>query len=314
MKADEIKRVAVAGAGVMGHSIAQVFAQAGMEVQLVDLDGKILDRAMRLVKSNLGTLAEHGRVEASEIPAILERIHTGTDIAAGALDADFILEAVVENSDVKKEVFALLDKSCSQSCILASNTSSLDIFNIVEVSRPERLIVAHWFSPPHIIPLVEVVCGAETSPEVLDTTVDLMRRLGKRPVIMKQFVRSFIVNRIQTAVATIVLDMLDKGTASPEDIDLAIKTSLGIRLPIVGVAQTLDFTGLKLVADINRGYGMEPPAIIDKKVKNGNLGVSTSKGLYDYGGRTEEEILKKRDMLYIKMLDYLESIKAFEPV
>ncbi len=314
MDANDVRKVVVVGAGTMGHSIAQVFAQAGIETNLVDLNQEVLDRAIRLIKDNLETLAEHGRVDKDNIPAVLAGIHPSTDLAASADGVNFALEAVVERSEVKKEVFKTLDESCPDSCVIASNTSSLNIFEIAEVSGPERLLVTHWFAPPHIIPLVEVVPGPDTSKENLELAADLMKRLGKRPVVMKQFVPSFIVNRIQNVVGFTVLDMVNKGVASAEDIDYAVKTSLGIRLPIVGVVQTMDFTGLKLIYDINKGMGIEPPAVIADRVQKGHVGASASKGFYDYGSRTEQEILKKRDELYLKMLDHLERTTDFEPV
>lgn len=313
MTPKNVKKASVIGAGTMGHSIAQVFAHAGIEVKLVDIEEKILERAISLIESNLGTLSEFGRVSSDEIPEILERIHTSTDLAAAAKEVDFVLEAVSEVADVKKKVFSQLDKFCTEDTVLASNTSGLNIFDIVEIKKPERLVITHWFAPPHIIPLVEVAPGPETSSEVVNFSTKLMERLGKRPVVLKEFVRSYIVNRIQNYISLAVLEMLEKGWATPEEIDLAVKTSLGIRLPIVGVAQTYDFTGLDLVLDIMKSYGTSNP-LIEEKVKQGHLGAKTSKGIYDYGERSEEEILKKRDKLYLKMLDHLERIGAFEPV
>ena len=308
-----VKTALVVGAGVMGHSIAQVFAQAGIEVNLVDLDERTLGHAMSLIKSNLETLAEFGRVTGDETGAIMARIHPTADMASAAGDVDFAIEAVVEVPDVKEKVFSQLEKLCPEDTVLASNTSSLDIFSIVRVRKPERVVVAHWFAPPHIIPLVEVVPGHATSREVITFTAELMERLGKKTVVMKEFVPSFIVNRIQQNIARAVWEMLEKGWATPEQIDLAVKLSLGIRLPIVGVAQTNDFTGLDLVFDIMKNRGAVNP-IVEEKVRQGCLGAKTSKGIYDYGGRSEAEILKKRDGRYLKMLDHLERINAFEPV
>ena len=313
MDAKDVRKVVVVGAGVMGHSIAQVFAHHGVEVNLVDLDEKILERAMRLMRFNLDTLAEFGRVSRDEISAILGRVHPSTDLAAASRDVDFALEAVSEIEDVKRRVFSQLDEACPEGTVLASNTSGLDIFSIAEVERPERLVITHWFNPPHIIPLVEVVPGPKTSQEVVSFAAELMERLGKRPVVLKEFVRAFIVNRIQNSIGLAVLEILEKGWATPEDIDIAVKTSLGIRLPIVGVVQTYDFTGLDVVRDVLKSYGISHP-LIEEKVRQGHLGAKTSKGIYDYGGRSEEEILKKRDGLYLRMLDHLEKIGAFEPV
>jgi 3-hydroxybutyryl-CoA dehydrogenase len=313
MDAKDVKRVAVVGAGTMGHGIAQVFAQAGMEVGLVDVKEEVLQRALHLAGSNLRTLADSAMVSRDEVPAILGRIHPTTNLSEAASDVDFAIEAVSEVPSLKTEIFRQLDESCPAEAILASNTSTLDVFSIAEVRDPTRLVVAHWFAPPHIIPLVEVVPGPGTSPQTTTSTASLMERIGKRPVVLRQFVPSFIVNRIQNAIVDVVLEMLTNGWATPEEIDLAVKTSLGIRLPIVGVAQSLDFTGLKLIHDIHRAAGRASP-FIDEKVSQGHLGASTSRGLYDYGGRSEEEILRKRDSQYLRMLQHLERIAAFEPV
>jgi len=313
MDAKNVKRVAVIGAGVMGHSIAQVFAQAEILVHLVDLRNDLLVRALELVKSNLETLADHRRVSRQEIPAILHRIRPTTDLAAAVEEVDFIQEAVAEIPEVKKKVFAQVEASCREDVALASNTSGLDIFKIIEVKNPSRVVVAHWFAPPHIIPLVEVVPGPSTAPGALQFAAELMERIGKKPLVMKQFVRRFIVNRIQNAIVRTALEMVTNGWATPEQVDLAVKTSLGIRLPIVGVVQSLDFTGLNLIHDMTKGTSGENP-LIEERVRQGHLGVSTSKGMYDYGGRSEKEILKKRDLLYLRMLDFLEGLDAFKPV
>jgi len=313
MNPQNVKRAAVIGAGLMGHSIAQVFAQSGILVNLVDLKNDLLARALELVKSNLQTLADYGRVNRQEIPAILDRVRPTTDLAAAVSEVDFIQEAVAEIPEVKKKVFAQLEAACREDVALASNTSGLDIFKIIEVKDPSRVVVAHWFAPPHIIPLVEVVPGPSTAPDVLRLAAGLMERIGKKPLVMKQFIRRFIVNRIQNAIVRAALEMVTNGWATPEQIDLAVKSSLGIRLPIVGVVQSLDFTGLNLIHDMTKGTAGENP-LIEERVRQGYLGVSTSKGIYDYGGRTEQEILKKRDLRYLRMLDFLESLDAFKPV
>ena len=309
-----VKKIAVIGAGVMGHSIAQVFAQAAFRVDLVDLKDELLARGLKLVKLNLQTLAEYGRIDSGEIPEILDHIHPTTDLEAAVREADFVLEAVAEIPEVKRGVFSRLEEASPEDAILASNTSSLELFKIIQVRDPSRVVITHWFAPPHIIPLVEVVPGPATDPNVVRFAANLMERIGKRPLVMEQFVQSFIVNRIQSAIALTALGMIKNGWATPEQIDLAVKTSLGIRLPIVGVVQSLDFTGLNLVRDIlGRDRGLDFP-FLEEKVKEGHLGVRTSKGIYDYGGRSEEEILRKRDLLYLKMLDFLEGLEAFKPV
>jgi 3-hydroxybutyryl-CoA dehydrogenase len=313
MNPRRLRTVLVVGAGIMGHSIAQVFSQASIEVNLVDLDEGKLTHAMTIIQSNLDQFADYGRVSVKEIPEILGRIHPSTDLTAAAKDAAFVVEAVSEVPEVKQRVFSQLDEFCPPNTVLASNTSTLNIFKIARIKRPERLIVAHWFAPPHIIPLVEVAPGPNTRPEVVIFTAALMQRLGKRPLVLKQYVPALLVNRIQNAIARVVWEMLEKGWATPEQIDLAIKSSLGIRLPIVGVVQSLDFTGLDLAADIMQVYGAVSP-VVAEKIAHGHLGAKTSKGMYDYGGRSEEEILATRDRKYLKMLELLERIQAFDPI
>jgi 3-hydroxybutyryl-CoA dehydrogenase len=280
---------------------------------LVDVKNAFLAHALQLVKSNLRTLADCGRVSPQAIPAILDRIRPTTDLADAVKEVDFVLEAVVEIPEVKKKVFAQLEAACPENVVLASNTSGLEIFKIIEVKDPSRVVVTHWFAPPHISPLVEVVPGPATAPGVLQFAAQLMERIGKKPLVMKQFIQRFIVNRIQNAIVRTALEMITNGWATPEQIDLAVKTSLGIRLPIVGVVQSLDFTGLNLIHDMTKGTGTENP-LIEERVRQGHLGASTSKGIYDYGGRSEEEILRKRDLLYLKVLDFLENLEAFKPV
>jgi len=314
MELDKIKRILVVGAGTMGHAIAQVYATAGFEVDLVDLNQEVLDNAMNKIKSNLSLLVEYKHVKSGEISNILNRIHPSTDLKVAAQNCDLVLEAVSEDRNVKREVFSQLDEFCSEDIILASNTSELNIFNVAKVKNPKRLVIHHWFHPPYIIPLVEIVAGRKTSSEVIDISFKLLEKIGKKPLILKKFTNAFVVNKIQQAINSAVFTLLIKGIASPEEIDMAIKNSLGIRLPFAGVVQNLDFVGLDVVYDIIKNMGGMDLVLLKDKVENGQLGAKTSSGFYDYQGRTEEEILTKRDKLYLQMLDYLKKMNAFEPI
>ena len=314
MELDKIKRILVVGAGTMGHAIAQVYATAGFEVDLVDLNQEVLDNAMNKIESNLSLLVEYKHVKSGEISNILNRIHPSTDLKVAAQNCDLVLEAVSEDRNVKREVFSQLNEFCSEDIILASNTSELNIFNVAKVKNPKRLVIHHWFHPPYIIPLVEIVAGRKTSSEVIDISFKLLEKIGKKPLILKKFTNAFVVNKIQQAINSAVFTLLIKGIASPEEIDMAIKNSLGIRLPFAGVVQNLDFVGLDVVYDIIKNMGGMDFVLLKDKVKNGQLGAKTSIGFYDYQGRTEEEILTKRDKLYLQMLDYLKKMNAFEPI
>jgi 3-hydroxybutyryl-CoA dehydrogenase len=313
MEASEVKKVLVVGAGVMGHSIAQVFATSGIEAALVDLNREALDHAMTMIGHNLKNLSEFGRLDAAAIPGITNRIHPTTDIREAAAGVDFALEAVVEIPDVKKKVFADLEQFAPPKAVLASNTSGLDLFTFLEPKDPSRFVITHWFSPPHIIPLVEVAPGPKTDPAVIASVTSLMERVGKHPVVMRQFVPAFIVNRIQSYIFLAIMEILNNDWATPEEIDYAVKMSLGIRLPVVGAVQTYDFSGLDLVQDMLKNRGMSYP-LIDDKISKHHLGAKTGKGFFDYGGRTESEIVKQRDALYVKMADFLEALNKFKPV
>jgi 3-hydroxybutyryl-CoA dehydrogenase len=313
MQLESIKTILVIGAGVMGHGIAQVFAQAGYRVRLMDLDQATLDRALARIKASLHTLAAEGHIAKKDIDRSLKNIQFHTEMSDAAEKADFVIEAVAEIPEFKKEIFSKLDTLCSSDVIFASNTSSLDVFSIISISNPSRVVAAHFFAPAQIIPLVEVCPGPETSPEVVALTARLMEKIGKQPVCLKKFAPSYIVNRIQNQISAAVFEMLINGYADPEDIDRAVKASLGIRLPVVGVVQSLDFTGLDVVNDIMKSRGFTLPVIADR-VARGELGAKTSKGFYDYQGRSEEEILVKRDALYLKMLEHLKKISAFDAI
>ncbi len=314
MEINKIKNVMVVGAGTMGHAIAQVYAQHGFNVFLIDLDQKKLDHAIKLIKSNLELLIEHNKLSEG-MPSILNRIHISTKIEEIATKANLVIEAVNEVPEMKRRVFKQLDKFCTQDTILVSNTSGLNIFEITDVSNPERLVIHHWFCPAYIMPLVEIVPGTSTSSEVIDLSIELMKRLGKKPIVLKEYVDNFIVNRIQRVVMVQTWEMLQRGWVTPEQIDYAVKTVLGVRLPVQGIVQSQDFTGLDLILDKQKEFGTNKRyPQVQELVEQGNLGVKSGKGFYNYGERTELEVLRKRDELCLKMLDYLEQLRLFDPL
>jgi 3-hydroxybutyryl-CoA dehydrogenase len=310
----EIRNVTIVGAGTMGHSLAQVFAQGGCNVWLNDLKEEILSKAMSLIASNLMTQVELGVLEKSQQASILQRIQTSTKIAEAGKKADFVVEAIIEDAGAKKEMFQTLDQICPPEAILASNTSYMNIFQFVKTRRPEKVLIAHWFAPPHIVPLVEVVRGPETSPEAVEAVKALLIKVGKKPIVLSKFLPGFIGNRLQSALGREVLFLLDNGYATAEDIDEATKASFGLRIPILGLVKRMDFTGLDLAQKIisNRLYEPPPPLerskSIDRLVAQGNLGVKSGSGFYDYGGRSSEEIMKERDLKLIKLREFLKKL------
>ena len=310
----EIRNVTIVGAGTMGHSLAQVFAQGGYNVWLNDLEDEILSRAMSLIASNLGTQVELGLLEKGQQSSVLKRIQTSTKIAEAGKNADFVIEEIIEDAGAKKDMFQTLDRICPPEAILASNTSYMDIFQFVKTKRPEKVLITHWFAHPHIVPLVEIVRGPETAQEVVETVKALLIKLGKKPIVLSKFLPGFIANRLQAALGREVLFLLDNGFATPEDIDEATKASFGLRIPILGLVKRMDFAGLDLAQKVisNRPYEPPPPQerskSIDRLVAQGKLGVKSGSGFYEYGGRSPEEIMKERDLKLIKLREFLKKL------
>jgi 3-hydroxybutyryl-CoA dehydrogenase len=307
METDWIKRAMVIGAGTMGHSIAMVFAQGGYEVDLVDLTEAILGKALFLIQSNLRTLGKARLIDSRSIPQVLDRIHTSTSLGV-AKRADLVIEAIREDPEAKRRLLRSLDRICPPRTIFTSNTSYLNVFKLVRTVRPKKLVIAHWWAPPHLIPLVDVVKGPGTSVKTVETVKTVLLRLGKKPVVMNKFIPGYIVNRLQRAMAREIFHLMDKGYASPEDIDTAVKSSLGIRIPVVGVVQRYDFTGLDLALMFEKNSSIQLvskdvfPKTLSQLVKKGHLGVKTGKGFYDYGSKPLEEVLRERDVRLIELL------------
>ena len=310
----EIRNVTIVGAGTMGHSLAQVFAQGGCSVWLNDVKEGILERAKKLIASNLETLVELGIVGKNQKGPILDRIQTTVNLEEAGKKADFVIEAIIEDEPAKKEMFSRLDKICPPGTILASNTSYMDIFKFVETKRPDKVLIAHWFAPPHIVPLVEIVRGPQTSPDTVDRVKALMLKMGKKPIVISKFLPGFIGNRLQSALGNEVLHLLDEGYATPEDIDTATKASFALRMPILGLVKRMDFTGLDLSQKIisNATYKIPPQRTksksVDALVEKGKLGVKTGSGFYEYGGRSTEEIMKERDIKLIRLREFLKEM------
>jgi len=310
----EIRNVTVVGAGTMGHSLAQAFAQGGFNVWLNDVQEAILSKARSLIASNLMTLVELGLLPKDQQTPILNRIQTTTKIEEAGKEADLVVEAIIEDAGAKKEMFRTLDKICPPQAILASNTSYMDIFKFVETKRPEKVLITHWFAPPHIIPLVEIVCGPKTAPETVDVVKALLVKLGKKPIVLSRFLPGFIANRLQSALGSEVLFLLDNGYATPEDIDEATKASFGLRIPILGLVKRMDFTGLNLTQKIISNRLYEPPQpqgkskTVDRLMAQGKMGIKSGSGFYDYGGRSTEEIMKERDIKLIKLKEFLREL------
>ena len=311
----EIRQIAVVGAGLMGHGIGQNFAQKGYSVMLYDLNHSILEGALFQIRSNIETFVEMGLEIKENIEKVLSRIRISVDLQETVKEADFVIEAAPEDLMLKMDLFEALDRQCLEDAILASNTSTLPISEIGEkVTRKERLVITHWFNPPHIVPTVEVVPGERTSIAVTEMTIGLLRKIGKRPIEILKEIPGFLINRIQTAMFREILSLLELGVATPEDIDAGVKGSFGIRLAVLGPLQTMDMGGLDLMFRgmkylyplIDRSVDVQK--ILREKVERDELGLKTGKGFFQY---EQEEALalsrhsKERDKKLLHLLKTL---------
>jgi 3-hydroxybutyryl-CoA dehydrogenase len=313
----ENRKVVVVGAGVMGHGIAQSFAQGGFRVSLVDTTREAVERGMKLMKSSLDTMAEEGFLEHS-VDAVLGLVTPTTSLKEGTRDADIAVEVVFEDVATKKEVFKQLDADCPSKTLLASNTSFLNIFDFVETSRPDKILITHWYAPPQLIPLVDVVGGPKTDKASLEVMVQILRKIGKRPVLMKKFISGYAVNRIQHALNREVNFLLDNEYVSPEQLDEAVQVGLAFRMMVVGVVARYDFGGISMRTRHPPGFEEVPLDYEYRKlqelVNKGHLGVKTGRGFYDYKGKSEEELYRERDIRLIEMLRTLGRLEARGPL
>lgn len=316
MKLEEIKAISVLGAGIMGHGIAQSFLMAGYPVFLYDIQETILETARVHIKRNLDLFLQAGLVKRAEIEPALRRLATTTDLKRAVQGSEFIVEAAPEKLELKQALLQEVESYCRANAILASNTSSLTLKEMGrKVQKKDRLVITHWFNPPHIVPAVEVVKGEETSDETLETAFQLLKKIRKLPVKINRELPGFLVNRIQIAMAREVFDLYDKGVASAADIDTAVKGSIGFRLASIGPLLTADLGGLDLWLQVLKNLlpqvrsSTEPSRGLQDLVSRGNTGIKSGKGFYDYAtdfSKAElDEVVQKRDREFLERLKNL---------
>lgn len=283
----KLKKAAVIGSGTMGHGIAQLLAMAGHEVFMIDINEEFLSKGVERIKWSLGKFVEKRRIRREDADAALARIKTTTSYEEGCRDIDIAIEAVPENMELKKTVFAKIDSIAPAHAILASNTSTLSITEMGNATkRPEKVAGMHFFNPPQLMALVEIIKGEKTSQETIDTLMELARKLGKTPVLVRKDVRGFIVNRVLGAVFNEAFWTYHRGEATKEGIDASLKYSGGFPM---GWFELADFVGLDIVYEVGKilhaAYGerFKPcEEVIAPLVKEGKLGQKTGVGFYDW--------------------------------
>lgn len=315
----QIKKILVVGSGTMGHGVAQIFAMGGYDVAMQDSFPGALERADKLIRGSLDTMVEAGLIKKANISKILARIHPTDSLEEAAKDADLAIECIVENKDAKYDLFKKLDAMCPRKTILASNSSMLNIFDFVETSRPDKILVTHFYAPPQIIPLVDILKNEKTDIKNVNAVVDILKALGKKPIVFNKPIAGYVVSRIMVAYQREIYYLLDNGYLSPNDLDDAMIWGLAMRMLVVGGVQRIDFGGLDLSAkNATNTRDSTPleykPKLLYELVKKGNLGVKSGKGFYDYKGKSEAEVCHDRDVRLLKLLKILQENNITGPV
>lgn len=282
----EIKKIAVIGAGIMGNGIAQVCAQSGFQVSMRDIDQKCLDKGMKKIEKNLSKAVAKEKMSQEDMDKIMGNLTPVLDLKEAVDGADLVIEAATENIDIKKAIFKEIDEICPPETLFASNTTAKSIAEMGAVTkRADRFIGMHFFNPPPLMKLIEVIRSLATSDETADAIDEMAKKLGKKAVIINE-APGFIVTRIFAVLINEAFCTLQEGVATPAEIDEAMQ--LGVNLP-AGPLRTADFMGIDLVlatmTTLYEEFGdpkYRPCPIIRNYVRSGWLGVKTGRGVYDY--------------------------------
>lgn len=309
----DIKNIVIAGAGLMGASMGQVFAQYGYNIILYDIVEEGIQKGKNLIAINQEISIKEGMITGEQSADLLKRISFSTDKNCFK-KADYVIEAILENLSVKQKFWAEVSAMAPEDTVLASNTSGLSITEIAEaVKIPERFAGMHWVNPPHIVPLVEIIVGEKTSQETVEIVRNLALSIHKKPVMVKKDAKGFILNRLQYALLREAIYIVENGIADIEDVDNVMKYGLGMRYAALGPFETVDLGGLDTFYTIS-GYLFADLSdekctskILKKLYEENAYGTKTGRGFYDYSNGRDEEVIKKRDKDFIKLVKCLYS-------
>ena len=297
----EVKKVAVVGAGTMGPGMAATFARHGFETTLFDVKPEQLEKAKGAVDFVYTILTNGGFMTAEEADAGRGRITYSGDLRETVSGADFVVETVPEKKELKQQVYQQIEEHVGDDVIIATNTSGIPITEIAEVTRvPGRVVGMHWSNPPHLIPVIEVIRGKETTDETAQATVAIVEQIGMVPAMVDKDVAGFVENRILYAIMREALHLLDEGVASAEAIDTITKWGIGYKLAVIGPLELLDVAGLDIYTSVasylNKDLNASPgiSSTVTSKVAEGKLGMKTQGGLFAYTPEKIQELQQKR--------------------
>ena len=298
--------VSVIGLGTMGHGIVQTFALAGYQVKAFDENSQAVLQLHQRIAANVATMQDLGVIDQVNIDALLSRIQCCTTESEVLIDSQFITEAIAEDLQMKQEFFARCEELVAPDTLLASNTSSFPMTEIAsQLEYPERAINTHWFNPPHVIPVVEVIPGQQTSEQTIEQAMSLLQSIGKQPVRIHQELPGFVMNRLQVALFREMLDLVGRGVISAEDLDVAVRGSLGLRWAAVGPMRVGDFGGWDILAKVYQVLApeirsdSELPQVLDEMVDCGNLGLKTGQGFFEFPETSQDEIIRDKDNKFV---------------
>lgn len=312
-----IKKIAVLGAGTMGHGIAETFARAGFSVNLQETYEPLRNSVKDTIKVELEQFCEHNLIHEEDIKYILERIKMFADLEEAVREADFVIEAISEEINMKRKIFKELDEYCKPETIIASNTSSFSLESMtrdISDKRRKKVMICHWYNPAHIMPLIEMSCFGNMSQEDYEKVEKLFEASGKQTIKIHKDIPGLIASRINMAVAREVFSLLEEGAADPKDIDKALKYGPGFSYATTGQLEMADLGGLDIWCTVgdnllsNMDNSKEANSLLKKKVRNGKLGMKSGEGFFKY---SEEEKNAKKKEYNDKLITQLKASKKF---
>ena len=309
MSRTRIRTAAVIGTGMMGPGIAATLALGGVRPTILSRTEDGATKGVESARAQLRILAENGLAELTEVRDAFDRLSGSSSFDRIVESVDLVIESVPENMDVKQKIFAHMDAVADRSAVLASNTSGLSITAIASRCRhPERVLTTHFWNPPHLMPLVEIVLGEKTSQQVAQIIRELLAACGKVPVIVKKDRPGQLGNRLQMALVREAAFIVEEGIADVEDVDLVAKNGFGLRMPVYGIFEHQDAVGLDMGLSIVDYVAKDlynlprAPNVYRAKVAHGDLGAKTGKGFYDWSKKSIDEVKARRDRFVIDVL------------